>query len=65
MIETGLIIFLSYSTLLMRQLVRSGMGRDRGLLWAIGNIFSAANFMIAAVAALIGCALVELLRKKL
>ena len=65
MIETGLIIFLSYSTLLMRQLTHSGMGRDRGVLWAIGNIFSAANFMIAGVVALIGCALVELLRKKL
>jgi hypothetical protein len=64
-IETSFIIFLFYSNLLMGEFERSGMGQSKGLVWAIGNIFTEANFMIALIAALIGYALVESLRKKL
>lgn len=64
-VEVGFIIFLFYSNLLMGEFERSGMGRSRGLLWAIGNIVSKTNFVIAVMAALIGYILVELLRKKL
>jgi hypothetical protein len=64
-VEVGFIIFLFYSNLLMGEFERSGMGRSRGLLWAIGDIVSKANFVIAAMAAFIGYILVELLRKKL
>jgi len=64
-IEMGFIVFLFYSNLLMGEFERSGMGRERGLVWALGDIFTAANFGIAIVAALIGYALVELLRSKL
>jgi hypothetical protein len=64
-IETGFIIFLFYSNLLMGELERSGTGRGKGLLWDIEDVFTAANFEIAVVAALIGYVLVEFLRSKL
>jgi hypothetical protein len=63
--EIGFIIFLFYSNLLMGEFERSGMGRGRGLVWAIEDMFSEVNFAIAVVAALIGYVLVEFLRKKL
>lgn len=53
-IEVGFIIFLFYSNPLMGEFERSGMGQKRGLAWAIGDVFTAANFEIAAIAALIG-----------
>ncbi len=64
-IEAGFIIFLFYSNLLMGEFERSGVGRSNGLAWALGDIFTAANFMIALIAALIGYVLVETLRQKL
>ena len=64
MIEVGLIVFLFYSNLLMGEFERSGMGRTRGLAWAIEDVFTAANFEIAMIAAFIGYVLFEFLRKK-
>ena len=64
-IETSFIIFLFYSNLLMGEFERSGRGQSKGLIWAIGDIFTVANFAIALIAALIGYVLVESLRKKL
>ena len=64
-VETGFIIFLFYSNLLMGEFERSGMGERKGLVWSIGDIFTLANFMIALIAALIGYVLVEFLRRKL
>lgn len=64
LIEVGFIIFLFYSNLLMGEFERSGMGLKRGLVWAIGDILTAANFEIALIAALIGYILFEYLRKK-
>jgi hypothetical protein len=46
-IEVGFIIFLFYSNLLMGEFERSGMGQKRGVAWAIGDVFTAANFAIA------------------
>ena len=63
-IEVAFIIFLFYSNLLMGEFERSGMGPARGVVWAIGDIFTAANFEIALIAALIGYALFEFLRKR-
>lgn len=63
-IEVGFIIFLFYSNLLMGEFERSGMGQRKGLAWAIGDVFTAANFEIAAVAALIGYVLFEFLRRR-
>jgi len=63
-IEVGFIVFLFYSNLLMGEFERSGMGQKRGLTWAIGDVFTAANFEIATTAALIGYILFEFLRKR-
>ncbi len=64
MIEVGFIVFLFYSNLLMGEFERSGMGQTRGLAWAIGDVFTTANFEIAMIAAFIGYVLFEFLRKK-
>jgi hypothetical protein len=63
-VEAGFIIFLFYSNLLMGEYSRSGHGRDRGLAWALRDIFTGENFLIAVIAALIGYFLVEFLRDK-
>ena len=64
MIEVGFIIFLFYSNLLMGEFERSGIAQKRGVVWAIKDVFTAANFEIATIAALIGYLLFEFLRKK-
>jgi hypothetical protein len=63
--EIGFIIFLFYSNLLMGEFTRSGMGRGRGVLWAVEDVFSGVNFAIAVIAAIIGYLVVEFLRKRL
>ncbi len=63
-IEVLFIIFLFYSNLLMGEYERSGNGK-RGLLFALNDIFTAANFMIAIAAAVLGYIVFEFLRKKL
>ena len=63
-VEVGFIVFLFYSNLLMGEFERSGMGQKRGLAWAIADVFTAANFEIAAIAALVGYTLLEFLRKR-
>jgi hypothetical protein len=63
-IEIGFIVFLFYSNLLMGEFERSGMGQKNGVAWAIKDVFTAANFEIAAVAAVIGYILLEFLRKR-
>ena len=63
-IEIGFIIFLFYSNLLMGEFERSGMGQKRGLAWAIADVFTSANFEIAALAALVGYIAFEFLRKR-
>jgi hypothetical protein len=64
MIELGFIIFLFYSNLLMGEFERSGIGARRGIAWAIADVFTAANFGIATIAALVGYILFEFLRKR-
>lgn len=63
-IEVGFIVFLFYANLLMGEYERSGIGRRRGVIWAIEDVFTAANFEIAMVAALICYGLFEFLRKR-
>ena len=63
-IEVAFIIFLFYSNLLMGEFEHSGMGQKRGIAWAIRDVFTAANFQIAMIAAIIGYGLVEFLRKR-
>jgi hypothetical protein len=63
-IEIGFIVFLFYSNLLMGEFERSGNGREKGLVWAIADVFTFSNFEIALLAALIGYLVVEFLRSK-
>lgn len=63
-IEVGFIVFLFYSNLLMGEFERSGLGQKNGLAWAIAYVFTSANFEIAAVAALVGYAVFEFLRRR-
>ena len=63
-IEIGFIIFLFYSNLLMGEFERSGIGQKRGVAWAIGDVFTAANLAIATMAALVGYVLFEALRER-
>jgi len=63
-IEVGFIVFLFYSNLLMGEFERSGMGQKKGVAWAIGDVFTAANFEIATIAAIIAYILFEFLRKR-
>jgi hypothetical protein len=63
-VEVGFIIFLFYANLFMGEFERSGMGRKKGVAWAITDVFTAANFEIAMVAALIGYIFFEFLRNK-
>jgi len=64
-IEVGFIIFLFYSNLLMGEFERSGIGQKRGLAYALEDVFTASNFAIAMIAALLGYIVFEFLRKKL
>ena len=63
-IEVGFIIFLFYSNLLMGEFERSGAARQRGLVWAVQDIFTPANFAIALTAGFVGYALFESFRRK-
>lgn len=63
-IEVGFILFLFYINLLMGEFERSGMGQQRGLIWALSDIFTISNFKIAIVGAGVGYLLVEFLRKR-
>lgn len=53
----------NYNLQFVRIPVTPGMGQKRGLTWALGHLFTAANFEIAMIAALIGYVLFEFLRK--
>lgn len=64
-IEVGFIIFLFYSNLLMGEFERSGLGQRRGLAWALTNVLTSANLVIALIAALVGYLVVEFLRRRL
>jgi hypothetical protein len=62
-IEIGFIIFLFYSNLLMGEFTASH-GHGKTLAFALGDIFTGANFVIAMFSAMIGYVAFEYLRKK-
>jgi hypothetical protein len=49
----------------MGEFERSGMGPRKGSAWALADIVTPENFLIALAAALVGYALVVFLRTKL
>ena len=63
-IEVGFIIFLFYSNLLMGEYTSSGRAWGKGLIWAIQDMFTITNFIIANVLAIIGFLVFEFLRKR-
>jgi len=65
LIETGFIIFLFYSNLLMGEFEKTGPAAKKDFMWALNDIFTTNNFLIAIVSAIIGYMVFEFLRKKL
>jgi hypothetical protein len=64
MVEVGFIIFLFYSNLLMGEFTRTN-DQGKTLLFALKDIFTLTNFVIAIVSGLIGYVVVEYLRKQI
>jgi hypothetical protein len=62
--EFGLIIFLIYSSLLMKEFTHSSSRPERGLAWAMDEILTSSNLAIALVVGLMGCIVIEFLRKR-
>lgn len=62
-IETGFILFLFYSNLLMGEFTRSN-APGKTLVFALNDIFTAPNFAIGAASASIGYMVVEFLRRR-
>lgn len=65
LIETSFIIFLFYANLFMGEYEKTGNGQRKGALWALKDIFTINNFIIAIVASIIGFFVFEFLRKKI
>jgi len=63
-IEAGFIIFLFYSNLLMGEFTRSNGAHGKSLIFALIDIFTVTNFVIATISGLVGYVVVEYLRKK-
>jgi len=64
MVEISFIIFLFYSNLLMGEFTYANQ-QGKSLVFAIKDIFTATNFAIAVISALIGYIVFEYLRKEL
>lgn len=64
-VEVSFIVFLFYANLLMGEFTHSGHGRARGLVWALRDILTASNLLIAIVAAILGYFVFEFLREGL
>ena len=64
LIEVAFIVFLFYSNLLMGEFTRTN-GHGKTLAFALRDIFTATNFTIAIIAALMGHGVFHYLRKKL
>ena len=63
MVEVGFIIFLFYSNLLMGEFTQTN-GQGKTLVFAIQDIFTVTNFVIAVISGLIGYVVFEYLRKQ-
>ena len=63
-IEVAFIVFLFYANLLMGEFSATN-GQGKTLAFALRDIFTATNFTIAIIAALIGHGVFHYLRKKL
>lgn len=64
LVETGFIVFLFYSNLLMGQFDRAN-GQNKTLFLALKNVFTYTNLGIGIGSGLIGYLVVEFLRKRI
>jgi uncharacterized protein with PQ loop repeat len=64
-VEVGFIVFLFYSNLLMGEYTQSRIAVNKGLLWAIEDIFTLTNFLIAIISGLLGHLFFEAVRRRL
>ncbi len=64
MIEAAFIIFLFYSNLLMGEFTVTN-GHGKTLAFALNDVFTGMNFLIASISAMIGFAVFEYFRGKL
>lgn len=64
LVEVGFVVFLFYSNLLMGEFTRAN-GRGKTLAFAIQDIFTVENLVIAIISGLIGYLIVEFLRKRI
>jgi len=62
-IEVGFIVFLFYSNLLMGEFTRSNE-KGKSFVFALEDIFTMRDFMIAIICGLVGYRLFEYLRKR-
>jgi hypothetical protein len=63
-IEVAFIVFLFYSNLLMGEFTHAN-GQGKTLAYALYDIFTVTNFVIAMISAMIGYAAFEYFRKRL
>ncbi len=63
-LEVAFIIFLFYSNLLMGEYNGTGLGKAKGLVWVLQDIFTLYNFIIAVVFATIGHLFFDYLKSK-
>jgi hypothetical protein len=63
MVEVGFIIFLFYSNLLMGEFTKTNADR-KTLIFAMKDIFTVNNLIIALISGWIGYGIVEFLRKR-
>ena len=64
MVEVGFIVFLFYSNLLMGEFSHTNE-QGKSLVFAIYDIFTVTNFVIAVISGLIGYVVFEFLRKRI
>ena len=64
LVEVGFIVFLFYSNLLMGEFTRAN-GQGKSMAFAIKDIFTVNNFVIALISGLIGYVVVEFLRRRI
>jgi hypothetical protein len=64
LIEVGFIVFLFYSNLLVGEFTRAN-GRGKSFAFAVEDIFSVANFIIAVISGLLGYVVFNYLREGL
>lgn len=62
MVEVGVVMFLLYSVLLMREFTHTN-GQGKSLTFAIQDILTVTTFVIAATSGLLGCLVIEYFRK--